>query len=296
MEDVKNETITPTPETTFANAGLQPEPMSASEMLTAAKAAIGKVNAAEARSREAMAKMVAIFVEMGTAYMFDETVMTAIDAECIRHGITPVKLDENVAVGKRALNVFLPIMSIVDGKWVNMFNSTTGKPVKDGNGNTKQKWARNRSFEKYASVIRFFIHNQISHEEVVGILMSDKPIMVEEFPEGVVPRITDIVQADTVQQNGKKRTPQVWTAEAKAAVKVLKPVAVLPFADVNGPITLSDGYTALIARVVDGNLEILFDSGLKGDALYKVINARTSEVTEALKAEIADESDGTEAA
>lgn len=291
MEDVKNTTLNSL-DTNEVTAP-QPEPHNAETLLKAAKSAIKGLNAAEARSRKAMAEMVASFVEMGYAYLTDQKVLTDIDALCVKHGIQPVDLEKKAEEGKPAPNVFLPMMSIVDGKWDDVFDTKTGKPVVDKKtGKTKQKWARNRSFEKYASVIRFFIHNEISHLEVVDILMGDNLIMVEDLEEGVRPRIADIVKADTEQQNGKRRKPQVWTAEAKAAVKLFKPIAVLPLpAGVADKITLSEGYTAIIAEVVDGEIRFVFDSGLKGDALFRVIKNRATELTEALKAGIKSQSE-----
>lgn len=297
MEDVKNTTLNSL-ENNEVKAP-QPEPHNAETLLKAAKSAIKGLNAAEARSRMAMAEMVATFVEMGYAYLTDQKVLTDIDALCVKHGIQPVDLEKKAEEGKPAPNVFLPMMSIVDGKWTDVFDAKTGKPVVDKKtGATKQKWARNRSFEKYASVIRFFIHNEISYLEVVDILMGDNLIMVDGLEEGVRPRIADIVKADTEQQNGKRRKPQVWTAvETKAALKVFKPIAVLPlpagFAD---KFTLSEGYTAIIAEVVGDELHYVFDSGLKDDALFRVIKNRATELTEALKAEIKSQSAETKAA
>ncbi|MDD1497601.1 hypothetical protein PVA19_04190 [Agrobacterium sp. CNPSo 3708] len=110
----------------------------ANSLLQQAKEAIVAMNAAEARSRKSMAKMVASFVEMGEAYLNIEQVTSAIDAEFVKHGIEPVNLDDEKWKGKNP-NVYLPMMSIIDDTWRDVTNSTTGKPVKNADGSVKQK-------------------------------------------------------------------------------------------------------------------------------------------------------------
>jgi hypothetical protein len=295
MSNVQNNT---TSATTTSLAAPQALPQNAKSLMAKVKATIKAMNVAEARSRKALAEMVASFVEMGEAYIEDQDVTSEIDADCKAHGIDPVNLNDPKWQDKIP-NILLPMISIIDGKWEPVFDPKTGKPVKDKGNKQKEKWVRNRSFEKYASVVRFFIHNGISHLEVVDILMGDDPIPtvddIEGFDDGVRPRISDIVRADTAQQNGKKRTRTVWSDKAKGAANaVLKPVGFLPFSeDLKKSFTLSeDGYAAVIVRIKGDDVEILGDTGLHGDALFRVINKRVSNVAEFLKKEIKDTKDG----
>ncbi|XUY28527.1 hypothetical protein RMR21_015530 [Agrobacterium sp. rho-8.1] len=256
----------------------------AKSLMRKVKETITAMNVAESRSRKAMAVMVASFVEMGEAYVNVSDVKSKIDAECVAHGITPVNLHDPEVMAKNP-NIFLPMMSIVDGNWKPVLHPVTGKPVKNKDGKPKQKWSRNRSFEKYASVIRFFLHNKISHEKVVEILIGDDVIEIEGSEDGVRPRISDIVAADTVQQKGARRNTNVWTDEAKTAAALFGPVAKLPVTDdILKSVKLSDGYAAVIVHVEEGELTILFDSGLEGDALFRVINKQVANLNEATKA------------
>lgn len=254
--------------------------ITAKRLVTKAKEAISTLKGAEARGRKAMASMVAVFVEMGYAYLNDAKVTEALDAMCVKHGLTPVKLSEKADATKPAPNIFLPLVRMVDGDWETVVKD--GKPVKDNNGDVRTKWVPNRSYEKYASVIRFFIHNGYESDFVKDLLMGDAPIGTIDG-KSIEPLITAIVQADTAQQNPNSRERKVWTAEAKFNAAKLKPIVTIPYTDaMKAAFTLSeDKYGSAIFRLGPKGLEILGDTGLTDNGILGLVKRRTAEMAAA---------------
>lgn len=224
--------------------------------------------------------MVAAFVEMGAAYISDTGFTAALDAMCKRHGLEPVKLTGEEDANKPAPNIFLPLVRMIDGHWEQAMKN--GKPVILDSGENKMKWFPNRSYEKYASVIRFFIYNEYSHEHVADLLLGDAEIaLIDGKP--IKPLISEIVKADTAQQNPHGRERTVWTVEAKAKAAALKPIITVPYTDaMKAAFTLSeDNYGSGIFRLGPNGLEILGDTGMAHNSLLGLVKRRTAEMSTA---------------
>lgn len=257
------------------------------------KGSIRASKLAESRSRLAMANMTALLVEMGELYISNKHVLKSLDALCVSHGLTPVKLTGEEDESKILLNIFLPLVRLVDGEWLTVFDKK-GKPLKNKDGTDKRKWTPNRSFEKYASVIRFFLHNKISHSKVADILMGEDEIPLVNSDKTIPPTISEIVKADTAQQNPNGRQRTVWTKEAKAAAAELKPLHVIPLTDgLKAAFTLSeDNYVSCIMRLGPKGFEILGDAGMKDNGLLSIVKRRTDVMRHAYnKASVTTERD-----
>ncbi|MDR6757201.1 hypothetical protein J2Y48_002497 [Mycoplana sp. BE70] len=272
---------------TNLGAGPVPGRREADALLKKAKDAVSSLKTAEARGRKALAAMVATFVEMGEAYITNAEVTTILDAKCRIHGIEPVKLTGTEDGGKKSPNIFLPLVRLIDGDWEQTIKN--GKAVTKPDGTPKTKWVPNRSFEKYASVIRFFIHNQIGHEMVAEYLVGEEPIVLIDGKTEVAPTITEIVKADTAQQNSDGRERTVWTVEAKASAAALQPLFTIPYTEtLKAAFTLSeDNYGSAIIRLGPNGLEILGDTGMKNNGLLGVVKRQTPNMASAFKKAIA---------
>lgn len=271
----------------IAVGGVKVAQSGADALVTRVRDAVASLKTAEARGRKAMAHMVAAFVEMGEQYISDAEVTTALDAMCKKHGLEPVKLTGKEDSDAKSPNIFLPLVRLIDGDWVQTIKN--GAPVTNSDGTPKAKWVPNRSYEKYANVIRFFIYNEFSHGNVVDLLMGDDEIPLRDGDQSIAPTITEIVKADAAQQNpdGRKRT--VWTIEAKAEAAALQPLFFIPYTEeMKAAFTLSeDNYGSAIIRLGANGLEVLGDTGMKNNGLLSLVKRRTSHMAAAFKKAVA---------
>ncbi|UXS04512.1 hypothetical protein [Agrobacterium tumefaciens] len=252
----------------------------AKKIVSKVKDAVANLQGAEARGRKAMAKMVAALVEMGAAYIGDAKTTAALDIMCKRHGLEPVKLTGEEDANKPAPNIFLPLVRMIDGHWELVLKN--GKPVVLDDGENKRKWYPNRSYEKYASVIRFFLHNGYSHEHVADLLLGEAELVLLDG-KTIKPTVSEIVKADTAQQNPHGRERTVWTTEAKTKAAALKPIVTIPYTEaMKAAFTLSeDNYGSGIFRLGPNGLEILGDTGLAHNELLGLVKRRTIEMSTA---------------
>lgn len=248
--------------------------ITSADLLAKVQEAIGAHNKAEARGRKALAHMVATFVEMGERYIYDAAITKALDDKCKEHGLAVVSLTSKT-------NYFLSLVRMISGEWVTV--EKDGKPVKDKDGTPKKKWAPNRSFEKYASVMRFFIHNEISSSKVAEILLGGESIEVG-LDNAVEPTITAIVAADS-EQHGTKRSTNLWNSDLALAAERLREIASVEMTPVLEKAVQfnEDDYAAVIVRKRDGRLEILGDAAGEVDTLNRMVKRRAEHLEQFLK-------------
>ena len=152
-------------------------------------------------------------------------------------------------------NKFLPIVKTIWGRFVE-------EAANEQNGKPQKVWKHNRSAEKYASVFRYLLDNAVSPD---GVAQHIENYEHQQYGR----KINGIIAADRAKY-GSAGTRRVNTYSVTAG-KLLSSKGMKHFSTVKKPsfIQASEGAVVLVARVVDGNLQLLGDISLETAIIEK---------------------------
>lgn len=142
-------------------------------------------------------------------------------------------------------NKFLPIVKTIWGRYVE-------EEVKGQNGPSKTVWKHNRSAEKYASVFRHLLDEKVPLDSVAQYIET-----YAHKEHGA--KLNGIIAADCAKYGGKgKRSISTNSADAE---KLIAENGMKAFSTVTKPdfIKATEGAVVIVARVVNGQLELLGD-------------------------------------
>jgi len=237
------------------NAGLNLDP-SVRKLLSDLNVHANEVSTHELRTRQATYRYVAALVDAAGRFASDKTVRDTMVAFFDFLFGKPKD-------GEDGANPFLRLVRAADGEWLTEINSQ---------GESSQKWAPNRSGEKYAAVCRFAIDYGFTGNQLLDLFGGKKPISYTHngTTKNIDPTINAIIAADSARYKVANRA--VLDNADWRKIKSLKPIATLPYTEkLKAAFTLSEGGLGLASIAVVGNeLYLLGDAGKEGNEVHRI--------------------------
>lgn len=211
--------------------------------------------------------MVAAMVDVARSYEEDRDYAVALIAVCNTRGV-------KIPDPQKGENPYLHIVRLGDGEWVERTNRA---------GKKRQEYEPNRSMEKYARAVRWFVQQGFDRERVIAFLSGDMPFRKDGAY--VEPNLAAVMAADKVtfppKTKAKAPPPQPqFTEEIRNAAERVPPL-IMSHMDQHTRRAIrwsKDGYAVVVIRYRDDDLHVIGDAGMAKEMIERIVSERIEDL------------------